>query len=81
MSQADEYLVVAKDKLRAQSCGKIPDLEEAALQYRLEISAGVKASSRQIPLVQSCSGLAGELKDLGNAALHLHRIGFNLVVV
>lgn len=46
----------------------------------LEISAGVKASSRQIPLVLSCFSLAGELRDLGNAALHLHRLGFNLVV-
>lgn len=46
----------------------------------LEISAGVKASSRQIPLVLSCFSLAGELKGLGNTALHLYRTGFNLVV-
>lgn len=46
----------------------------------LEICAGVKASSRQIPLVRSCFSLARELKDLGNAALHLHRMDFNLVV-
>lgn len=44
----------------------------------LEISARVKASSRQIPL--GLSSLAGELKDLKNAALQLHRTGFNLVV-
>lgn len=83
-SQADQYLFFAKRQSREHRAVGKP-LTSEKQQYSkdlilLEISLGVKASSRQIPLVLSCFSLAGELKDLRNAALHLHRTAFNLVV-